>query len=101
MQLSGITIPLDLKPSDIISGQIVSGTVSGTSSGNGVAFIMPKLPVDLKVVKVRLLGDFVLDSKKRAISAEFVRHQLPTGQIPAGSPFGLEGGTFESWFTIG
>ncbi|MCC7052824.1 MAG: collagen-like protein [Gemmatimonadaceae bacterium] len=49
---------------------------------------------------VRLRGDFVVDREKRAIDAEFVRAELPTGDRPSGSAFGIQGGTFESWFTI-
>ncbi len=49
---------------------------------------------------VRLRGDFVLDHEDppRAIDAEFVRHEFDTGDRPAGSKFGIQGGTFESWF---
>jgi DNA-binding beta-propeller fold protein YncE len=102
VQLVGEIFPLLLKPSDFnASGEIVSGTVSTSTTGNGVAFMMAKAAPDLSVVKVKLLGDFVLDDKGNAISAEFVRHELPTGLIPRGGPFGLEGGVFESWFTIG
>jgi DNA-binding beta-propeller fold protein YncE len=53
-------------------------------------------------VNVRLRGDFLLDSGNpaRAISAEFVRAQFPTGERPPGSGLCLEGGTFESWFFL-
>jgi DNA-binding beta-propeller fold protein YncE len=47
---------------------------------------------------VRLRGDFVFDGAGKAVSSEFVRAQLPTGEQPAGSNLGLEGGVFESWF---
>jgi hypothetical protein len=50
---------------------------------------------------VRFRGDFVLDVNNKAIDAQFVRAQLPTGQRPSGSAFGIEGGTFESWFWLG
>jgi hypothetical protein len=49
---------------------------------------------------VRLRGDFVIDIQKRAVDAEFVRFSLPTGDRPAGSPFGVQGGLFESWFVL-
>jgi hypothetical protein len=38
--------------------------------------------------------------RQRAIDAEFVRAQLPTGDRPATSPFGIQGGLFESWFGL-
>ncbi|MEB3216073.1 MAG: YncE family protein [Nostocales cyanobacterium 94392] len=50
---------------------------------------------------VRLRGDFVLDKEEKAIDAEFVRGELPTGDRPRGSDYGSQGGTFESWFWIG
>lgn len=70
----------------------------------GVAFI-PAEPIlgaiwkglirDLWVV---LRGDFVVDLDGRAIDADFVRADLPTGDGPIGSRFGVQGGLFESWF---
>jgi hypothetical protein len=50
---------------------------------------------------VKLRGDFVIDAKsKRAIDAEFARAELPTGDRASGSAFGVQGGTFESWFSL-
>jgi DNA-binding beta-propeller fold protein YncE len=55
---------------------------------------------------IRLRGDFVLDTKDRAVDAEFVRAKLPTGDRPdpGGLPLdkqpGIQGGLFESWFTL-
>lgn len=46
-------------------------------------------------------GDFVLDEKGRAVDAEFARAQFPTGDRPAGSLLGIQGGLFESWFWLG
>ena len=45
-------------------------------------------------------GDFVLDSKGKAVDAEFARAELPTGDHPKSSVFGIQGGLFESWFTV-
>ncbi len=68
---------------------------------------------EIKELWVRLRGDFVLstilDTNGKpiytgAIDAEFVRAELPTGnRIPGapGGPFGLQGGLFESWFSLG
>ncbi|HEX2094967.1 MAG TPA: hypothetical protein VHG28_21380 [Longimicrobiaceae bacterium] len=49
---------------------------------------------------VALRGDFVVDVHGRAVDAEFVRAQLPTGDRPAGSDHGVQGGLFESWFRL-
>jgi hypothetical protein len=59
-------------------------------------------PAPGQEVWVSLRGDFVLDTNNppRAIDAEFVRADFPTGERPKGSPLGIEGGTFESWFTL-
>ena len=55
-------------------------------------------------VWVRLRGDFVVDSddpaQARAIDAEFVRAELPSGDRPRGSKVGIQGGLFESWFGV-
>jgi competence ComEA-like helix-hairpin-helix protein len=49
---------------------------------------------------VHLRGDFVMDVEGRAIDAEFVRAELPTGDRPKGVEFGIQGGHFESWLRI-
>jgi hypothetical protein len=54
-----------------------------------------RMPDDLWV-KVR--GDFVVDKNGKAVDAEFARAEFPTGDRPAGSKHGSQGGTFESWF---
>ena len=36
----------------------------------------------------------------RAVDVEYARVELPTGDRPHGSNFGVEGGLFESWFWI-
>jgi DNA-binding beta-propeller fold protein YncE len=54
-------------------------------------------------VLIRLRGDFLLDVKGRAVSAEFVRadfNATGTGERPAGSGYCLQGGTFESWLQL-
>lgn len=56
---------------------------------------------------VRLRGDFVLDQSDppRAVDANFPRADRPSGDHPAvgqpGSELGIQGGVFESWFTLG
>ena len=74
-----------------------------------VAFLMPSgVTMDLLA---RVLGgtvefwvvlrcEFVIDTHKRAVDGEFERVAFPTGDRPDGSPFGIQGGTFESWFTL-
>ncbi|MDO9712895.1 YncE family protein [Paracraurococcus lichenis] len=56
-----------------------------------------------------LRGDFVCEPDRdergrlalgRAIDAEFVRADLPTGDRPKGADLGIQGGLFESWFPV-
>jgi hypothetical protein len=102
-QLVGSAVLVTIAAADInSSGLITHATkwVSGSADPpNGVAYTVEKAGGQFNQIKIRLLGDFVIDASGRAISAEFVRAQLPTGEIPAGGTYGLEGGTFESWFT--
>jgi len=55
---------------------------------------------------IRLRGDFVLDLKGRAVDAEFVRAKLTSGDrpdpgaLPLDQQPGIQGGLFESWFTL-
>lgn len=99
-QLLGNIVPLKFAPGDIdASGKILQATVAGSGPAEGVAFVMQKLDRQFNHVKIVFLGDFVKDSSKRAISSEFVRAELPTGEIPSGNDIGLEGGIFLSWFT--
>jgi hypothetical protein len=58
-----------------------------------------KIPVDLFV---RLRCDFVLDGDNRTVvDGEFIGAILPTGNRITGRKGGLQGGIFESWFTVG
>jgi hypothetical protein len=89
----------------VVGGIITDATLVSGPNATGVAFLVDskKYPIHSLILKgtevwVRLRGDFVLDTNNRAIDAEFVRAMPPTGDRPAGSPFGIEGGLFESWF---
>jgi hypothetical protein len=92
-------------PKLIDSATVIAGSPATTKA---LAFVMDvKLYEQLARAKaplfVRLRGAFVLDTQtsvQHAISADFVRFQLPTGFRPQGSNVCLEGGTFESWFTL-
>jgi hypothetical protein len=68
----------------------------------GAAFIpdKPDLLREFPDLWICLRGDFVVDKEKRAIDAEFVRGELPTGDRPSDSKVGVQGGLFESWFTL-
>lgn len=121
--IRGQTIPVKLKLDG--SGRIVVNAANGridTASevppgdARGVAFL---LDISLARIADRIIngavpdisimlhGDFVKDTKNRAIDAEFVRGELPTGdrpQPPPGQPLskqvGIQGGLFESWFSV-
>ena len=68
----------------LLSGENIRQLVDGT----------PSIPQRLLV---RIKSEFVRDRENRAIDGEFNRTQLPTGNRPAGSPVGIQGGRFESW----
>lgn len=97
----GIVVPVKLSgagveeipgPESDIWAFVFSETAFKTAQANGQ-------------LRVRLRGDFFVDhalgeDKPRAVDAEFPRAQLPSGDRPAGSPFGIQGGVFESWFWL-
>ena len=87
------------------AGLIVKAVVTGASSSKAVSFLFSPQFVDsvlrereLADLFVHLRGEFVVDGDGRAVDAEFTRAQLPTGDRPAGSDYGIQGGLFESWF---
>ena len=97
--VSGKIVPVD----PTIVGGVVTKAIETGPNAFAVAFL-PKDPGRVKERRhgwIKLRGDFVIDTKDRAIDAEFVRAQFPTGDRPAGSAFGVQGGLFESWFTLG
>jgi hypothetical protein len=96
--VGGTIFPVD---PTIVGGTLVTKAGVVASPSMGVAFI-PKQPpgafANTPRMWIKLRGDFVIDQAEKAIDAEFVRAELPTGDRPHGSPFGIEGGQFESWF---
>jgi DNA-binding beta-propeller fold protein YncE len=99
-QLLGTIVPLTFASGDIDpSGKILHATKATSEPADGVAFVVQKVAAQFDHVKIVFLGDFVKDNTGKAISSEFVRAELPTGEIPSGSNIGLEGGIFVSWFT--
>jgi competence ComEA-like helix-hairpin-helix protein len=93
-------IPLaDLSLND---GLLVAGSESNDPLVDGVFLpieeeFLEQIPNGLLEVVVR--GDFILDAQDppRAIDAEHVRGQRPTGDRPQGADAGVQGGLFESW----
>jgi hypothetical protein len=85
---------------------------TGETIAKGIAFVLDSETWEAVIGRIGddlirlefwviLRGDFVLSSKDgRAIDAEFVRAELPTGDRPQGSKHGIQGGTFESWFSL-
>jgi hypothetical protein len=102
----GTVIPVDYNPKS--PGRLNDAWEIASMEAPGVAFLFENAAIldqiqngtisDLWVV---LRGDFVKDLNNWTIDAEFVRAELPTGDRPSGSPFGVQGGLFESWFWIG
>ena len=106
----GKIVPIKFNEDALNTGLITSTTRIDESPSAGVAFVFnteTAIGKEISVLKIRSLlvhlrGDFVLDTydPPRAIDAEFVRGQLPTGDRPRGSKVGIQGGLFESWFTL-
>jgi hypothetical protein len=120
--IRGTTVPvklsLDAQGRIVVNagGRIDAAKELPAGNARGVAFILDiqQAPLVREIlsggipdVGVLLRGDFVKDTKDRAIDAEFVRAQLPTGdrpRPPATQPLdkqvGIQGGLFESWFSV-
>ena len=61
----------------------------------GVLENLPSAQID-----VVLRGNFVMDEEGRAVDAEHVRGQLPSGDRPGNAAIGVQGGRFESWLEV-
>lgn len=84
-------------------GRISGGTIAlDNQRARGALFVFPDqladTPEKIEAFQIHLLGDAIVDIGGRAVDAEFVRGELPTGDRPAGSEAGVQGGRFESWF---
>jgi 6-phosphogluconolactonase (cycloisomerase 2 family) len=104
VQLEGQIFPVTVTTATTGSGYtyINAAAISSTTTIDAVAFALTSnLQLNISNIRIVFLGDFVKDSTGRAICAEFVRADLPTGEIPPGGPYGLEGGTFVSWVLPG
>ena len=74
-------------------------TAGQPNPANGVMIQLPKRVLEMpnKTIRICLKGDFVRDTKKeRALDGNHLPPWLP--KRPTGD--GIEGGTFESWFTL-
>ena len=91
-----------------ISGNFITDAtiIPGVDRAKAIAFVFDErflqalFEFQVADMWVKLRGDFVLDTNDpaRAIDAEFVRHEFDTGDHPATSKLGIQGGLFESWF---
>jgi len=102
-------IPCNVVPLEQIqlTGSLITAAKTSAAPlvlGAALTFDRKLLQNDLLPPQPRLTmalrGDFVLDEKGRAIDAEHLRADLPTGSHPIGSRFGLQGGLFESWVDV-
>jgi hypothetical protein len=116
----GTVVPV--KYADDNQGHVISAVEVTAGTAPGVAFLFDS-GVAVQIARqqgptgrnleeqfdlwVVLRGDFVMDTQGRAVDVEFVRAELPTGhrpKPPASQPLtlqlGMQGGVFESWFTL-
>ena len=105
-ELRGEVVPIEPK---FDGDRIAEGIeLPAGDQAEAIAFI-PAFPFEAVIergsreVRVELHGEFVLDADdpQRAIDAEFTRAEFPTGDRPAGSKAGVQGGLFQSWFHLG
>lgn len=95
------------------AGGVIVGAKVAAGNTNAVAFVLPAAPSEpLKralasgELWVVLRCDFVIDENKRAVDGEHARAQLRSGDRPSptdpdgGHELGIQGGLFESWFTV-
>jgi hypothetical protein len=85
------------------NGRIAEGNIGLNDDGAREAlFVFPNdltnAPEEVEAFHVHVLGNAIIDRTGRAVDAEFVRGQLPTGDRPAEAETGVQGGRFESWF---
>jgi hypothetical protein len=119
--IRGEVIPVDtLTPA---TGVITNAVQTNAAASGAIAFVLPgkvpdnspifwllqgqwgdQTPVDAWIV---LRCDFVIDVNKKAVDGEFPRAAFYSGDGPALAPptnpktkLGLQGGLFESWFTV-
>lgn len=98
-------LPVQIVESDP-DGRISRAVRVQGPQADGVAVFIPTISFeDLfrpdNKVWIVIKGDFVLDeTEQRAIDAQHLRSELPSGERPRGSHFGTQGGTFESWFSF-
>jgi hypothetical protein len=117
-----VNLGLDDWTWSVVIGQIVAVNVTAPPGGGSAAAPitaatqLPGTPTSTQAVaflfqskftptggtpfRVRLQCDFVVDANGNAVSGAFLRGTLPTGQHKDGSPTGIEGGLFESWFIL-
>jgi DNA-binding beta-propeller fold protein YncE len=107
-EIKGKIIPVNFELAKDESGNTIAGQIKKDSVQEsedvlaaGVAFLVsPEIINQFSEIWIKLRGDFILDEERRAIDAEFVRGELPTGDRRRDSKYGIQGGLFESWFEI-
>lgn len=97
-----LPVRIDQRDTD---GRISRAVRVANEQAEGVAVFIPTVSFEDIVaghkVSIVIKGDFVLDETgERAIDAQHLRGELPSGERPRGSRFGTQGGTFESWFSF-
>jgi DNA-binding beta-propeller fold protein YncE len=93
---------INVRPGNFATTGVVTSafTPVGSGSANGLEIRVPEIILKLVNMKIRVVvrGDFIRDTtlQQRAIDADHLPPWVParlTGD-------GIEGGTFESWFTL-
>ncbi len=94
--LTGIVVPIEL------NGPNATEITSSFSRIWAFVFSKPatQLLGNVRQLRIRIFGDFVIAEDGRAADVEFARADLPTGDRPFQSATGVQGGVFESWLWL-
>jgi len=105
-----IEVEAEIVPAQVIAqsagNRILETASAATPEVDAVVILLTTSVADTLVngrfqLTIEARGDFILDRRNRAIDAEFVRAELPTGDRQSGARLGIQGGQFQSFITAG
>jgi hypothetical protein len=103
--IRGRVVPVAVTSVDATGRIDKAEILPGAGTADAIAFLLEREFVGAVLLErrlddlwIRLQGEFVVDIDQRAVDAEFTRAELPSGDRPSGSAFGVQGGLFQSWF---
>lgn len=95
-----LEVPIKVSPGNFVTlGDVTSTFTTASGNVNGLSFIVTNANILDGLAKFRVFakGDFIRDKSGHGVDGDHLPPWLPAR--PTGD--GIEGGTFESWFTLG